>query len=98
MDSYCGIILETSNANIVLIDSILEQYQFNSGLSFYEKITNSSQKLAFNPVIEGDFYKRELIIQTSYPTIGVNTIKIRIFDTRINYSFKVKIFYGKNHF
>ena len=98
VDSYCGIILETSNANIGLADSNLEQYQLNSGNGFYEKTTNSSQNLAFNPVIEGDFYKRELIIQTSYPTSGVNTIKIRIFDTGINYSFKVNIFYGKNNF
>ena len=96
VDSYCGIILETSNANIALADSNLEQYQLNSGNGFYEKTTNSSQKIAFSPIIEGIFYKRELIFQTSYPTPGAYTIYARIYDSLIYYSFKVNIFYSKN--
>lgn len=78
-----------------MLESTLEQYQFNSSYGYYEKFTNASQNIAFNPIIEGVFYKRELILQTSYPTSGTYTINVRIFNSLIYYPSKVNIFYGK---
>jgi hypothetical protein len=78
-----------SNNNILLVDSLLGDYMYNSSDSFSLIV---GKKLFLNPIVDNVKYKNAFSIQVSYPTAKAYTISTRVFDILIYYSFKTNIY------
>ena len=88
LDYGSALMVTDSTYNILLVDSLLSDYKFDSG-SFsliYGK------KLYMNPIISNVKYKNTISIQISYPLAKAYTITARIFDILIYYYFVTNIY------